>query len=266
MTTSAPPQTLIDEYSEAWASRDPDRIAAHHAEDGIFQLHSGGAGPVQGRDAIRESFAGLLAQYPELAFVEQELQPAEWGWAARWTITGTPVQIDAVDVITVSGGLITAKHTYLDLPEHDPGVEDWVAGFAAGWAEPSDADEFAAHFEPMLAEDIRLVQPQLPTTVGKRAFREQFARPLFALLTDVRGTVESWASSGDVAFIELSIRGRLGSREVELRTVDKVTVRDGMAVKRVAYTDPLPMLQAVALTPRAWPTFVRIQIGNLVKR
>jgi ketosteroid isomerase-like protein len=145
-------------------------------------------------------------------------------------------------------------------------VEDWVAGFAAGWAESTDADSFADHFEPMMAEDIRLIQPQLPTTVGKRAFREHFAGPLFALLTDVRGTVESWASAGDVAFIELSIRGRLGSREVELRTVDKVTVRDGLAVERVAYTDPLPLLGAVARTPRAWPRFARIQIGNLVKR
>jgi ketosteroid isomerase-like protein len=145
-------------------------------------------------------------------------------------------------------------------------IEEWVAGFAAGWAEPTDADGFADHFERMMADDIRLVQPQLPTTIGKRAFREQFARPLFALLSEVRGTVESWATAGDVAFIELRIRGRLGSREVELRTIDKVTVRDGLAVERVAYTDPLPMLGAVALSPRAWPTFARIQLERLVKR
>ena len=145
-------------------------------------------------------------------------------------------------------------------------AEDWVAGFAAGWAEPTDADSFADHFEPMMAEDITLIQPQLPTTVGKRAFREEFARPLFALLSDVRGTVESWATSGDLAYIELSIRGRLGSRPVELRTLDKVTLRDGLAVERVAYTDPLSLLGAVALAPRAWPRFARIQIGRLFNR
>ena len=114
MTTTAPPQTLIDEYAAAWASRDPDRIAAYHAEDGTFQLHSGGAGPVEGRDAIRDAFAGFLAQYPDLAFVEQELSAADWGWAVRWTMTAGEMSIDAADVITVSDGLITAKHTYVD--------------------------------------------------------------------------------------------------------------------------------------------------------
>jgi ketosteroid isomerase-like protein len=145
-------------------------------------------------------------------------------------------------------------------------AEEWVAGFAAGWAEPSDADGFADHFDPMMAEDIRLIQPQLPTTVGKLAFREQFARPLFELLDDVRGTVESWAVSGDVVFVELTIRGRLVNRPVELRTVDRITLRDGLAVERVANLDPLPLLGAVALTPRAWPRLARVQLGRLVKR
>lgn len=127
-------EELIPVYSEAWASHDPDRIAAHHAEDGIFQLHSGGAGPVEGRAAIRDAFAAFLAQFPDLAFTEQELLVAEWGWSVRWTMSGTlalpfpvgdrtaepgtAIRIDAVDVITASNGLIDAKHTYLD----------WAAG------------------------------------------------------------------------------------------------------------------------------------------
>ena len=111
-----------------------DRIASHHAEDGMFQLHSGAAGPVQGRDAIRDAFAAFLTQFPDLAFSEQELLVADWGWSVRWTMSGTlavpfpvgertaepgaRISIDAVDVITASGGLIDAKHTYLD----------WAAG------------------------------------------------------------------------------------------------------------------------------------------
>jgi hypothetical protein len=113
-TAASTLETLIDEYAEAWASRDPDRIVSHHAENGIFQLHSGGAGPVQGRAAIRDTFAGFLAQYPDLAFAEQELLVAEWGWTARWTMSGGAMAVDAVDVITASDGLIDAKHTYLD--------------------------------------------------------------------------------------------------------------------------------------------------------
>ena len=138
MTTTAAPaptlEQLIPAYSEAWASHDPDRIAAYHAEDGIFQLHAGAAGPVTGRAAIRDAFAAFLTQFPDLAFAEQELLVAEWGWSVRWTMSGTlavpfpagertaepggSIAIDAVDVITASGGLIDAKHTYLD----------WAAG------------------------------------------------------------------------------------------------------------------------------------------
>lgn len=135
-TTTAPLsiEELIPVYSDAWASRDAERIAAHHAEDGIFELHSGGAGPVRGRDAIRDTFAGFIAQFPDIAFDEQELLVAEWGWSVRWTMSGTlalpfpvgdrtaepgrRISIDAVDVITASAGLIDAKHTYLD----------WAAG------------------------------------------------------------------------------------------------------------------------------------------
>jgi SnoaL-like domain len=129
-TETAELEQLIARYSEAWAARDPDLIASYHAEDGIFQLHSG-AEPVRGRDAIRDTFAGFLAQFPDLTFTEQELLPAPWGWTVRWTMSGTLAQpfpvgsdrvaepggsfaIDAVDVITASGGKLDAKHTYLD--------------------------------------------------------------------------------------------------------------------------------------------------------
>jgi hypothetical protein len=140
MTTSASPpaiatvEELIPVYSEAWASHDADRIASHHAEDGVFHLHNAAAGPVSGREAIRDTFAAFLAQFPDLTFTEQELLAGEWGWTVRWTMSGTlalpfavgertadpgaSISIDAVDVITASGGLIDAKHTYLD----------WAAG------------------------------------------------------------------------------------------------------------------------------------------
>ncbi|MGH2952682.1 MAG: nuclear transport factor 2 family protein [Solirubrobacterales bacterium] len=128
-TDPAQLEELIQRYGEAWAARDADLIASFHADDGIFQLHSGGE-PVRGREAIRDTFAGFLAQFPDLTFTEQELLPAPWGWTVRWTMSGTLAQpfpigdrvaeaggsfaIDAVDVITASAGRLDAKHTYLD--------------------------------------------------------------------------------------------------------------------------------------------------------
>jgi hypothetical protein len=133
----------------------------------------------------------------------------------------------------------------------------WVEAFAEGWRAPADADAFVAAFEPWLAPDVRLVQPQMPTMAGMRAFREQFVRPLFELMPDIHGTVESWAARGDVVFIEIRLAGTLGRRRVEWTSVDKVTLRDGVAIERVANFDPAPLLKGVALSPSVWPRFAR---------
>lgn len=123
-------QELFDAYGDAWASHDADAIAAFHAEDGAFHLHADGE-PAQGRDAIRETFAGFLAQWPDLSFTEQDSRVHEWGWVVRWTMSGTLAEsgeivegeaaeagahfeVDAVDVIEVADGELTAKHTYVD--------------------------------------------------------------------------------------------------------------------------------------------------------
>lgn len=144
---------------------------------------------------------------------------------------------------------------------------EWVQGFAEGWRAPTDAESFCDHFDELVADDVRLVQPQLPELTGKRAFRQEFARPLFDLLHDVRGTVGSWASRAErdteIVFIELEIRGRLaGGRQVTLNTTDKITLRDGVAVERIANLDPLELLGGVLLSPRSWPTFIRARLGR----
>jgi hypothetical protein len=144
---------------------------------------------------------------------------------------------------------------------------EWVDGFAEGWRAPTDADSFCDHFDPYLSDGIRLIQPQLPETVGKQAFREEFARPLFDLLSEIRGTVESWASRPEddyeVVFIQLTMRAKLaGGRQVALHTIDKITLRNGVAVERVASLDPLELLGGIALSPRSWTTFLRARLGR----
>jgi ketosteroid isomerase-like protein len=138
-------------------------------------------------------------------------------------------------------------------------AQGWVEGFADGWRAPSGPEEFVAHFRPMLAPEIRLIQPQLPTIVGHRAFEDQFVKPLFALIPDLHGEVERWASRGDALYIELTLRGTLGGRALSWRVCDRVTLRDGVAIERESYFDPYPILGAVALAPRAWPQFLRTQ-------
>jgi len=148
-------------------------------------------------------------------------------------------------------------------PEQAAAVSAWVAAFAEGWANPVDADSFCDHFEPYLHEDVRMIQPSIQPTVGIAAFREEFARPLFDLSPDLHGTVENWAASGDVVYIELRLEGRVGGRSFTLRSCDRITLRDGKASERFAYLDATPLIKAVAASPRAWPKLIRTQIRNL---
>jgi ketosteroid isomerase-like protein len=154
--------------------------------------------------------------------------------------------------------------------EAETAARTWVGGFIEGWRAPKGPDTFAAHFRPMLAPDVRLIQPQLPTMVGHRAFEDGFVKPLFALIPDLHGEVERWGSRGDTLYIELTLRGTLGGRPLSWRVCDRVTLRNGVAVERESYLDPSPILAAVLRAPRAWPRFLRIQaraaLANISRR
>jgi ketosteroid isomerase-like protein len=138
-----------------------------------------------------------------------------------------------------------------------------VAGFAEGWRAPAGPEAFSAHFRELLARDVRLIQPQLPTVVGHRAFEEQFVKPLFTLIPDLKGDVERWAARADTVYIELTLRGKLAGRPLSWRVCDRITLRDGVAVERESYFDPAPLIAAVATTPRTWPRFLRMQLPRL---
>jgi ketosteroid isomerase-like protein len=139
----------------------------------------------------------------------------------------------------------------------------WVEAFTVGWANPVDADTFCDHFEPWFQEDVRMIQPSVRPIVGKRAFREEFARPLFELVPDLHGIVENWASSGDLVYIELRLEGTVGGRPFTMHSCDRIKLRDGKAIERFAYLDATPLVKAVLRSPRSWPTFVRSQLRSL---
>jgi ketosteroid isomerase-like protein len=140
---------------------------------------------------------------------------------------------------------------------------NWVRVFAEGWAEPVDTDTFCDHFDPWLDPEVRMIQPSVRPTVGRKAFREEFARPLFSLVPDLHGTVENWSATGDLVYIELRLEGTIGKRAFTMRTCDRIKLRDGRAVERLAYLDPAPLLKAVAMSPRSWPRFLRAQLRSL---
>ena len=124
-------EALAERYGEAWNAQDLEGILALHADDGSFRLHVPGGAPVEGRAAIREAFAGFLAQLPDIRFESRRLLCGPGFWMLESTMTGTAaapfdvdgeqvdapgarVEVDAVDVITVRDGRVQTKDTYLD--------------------------------------------------------------------------------------------------------------------------------------------------------
>ncbi len=139
----------------------------------------------------------------------------------------------------------------------------WVEMFTEGWANPKDADSFSDHFEPWFQEDVKMIQPSVRPIVGKQAFREEFARPLFDLVPDLHGIVENWAADGDTVYIELRLEGTVGRTPFTMHTCDRIKLRDGKAVERFAYLDATPLVKAVARSPRSWPKFLKTQLRSL---
>jgi steroid delta-isomerase-like uncharacterized protein len=132
-----------------------------------------------------------------------------------------------------------------------PEANEFVERFASAWRR-SDLDALMA----LLADDVVLVQPMMPATVGKAQSRQEFSR-LFALIPDLHATVHRWAAHGQVVFVEFTLIGTLGGREVSWPAVDRFLLRDGVAAERVSYFDPLPLGIHALKRPRAWVRLLR---------
>jgi steroid delta-isomerase-like uncharacterized protein len=122
---------LAERYGEAWNRQDLDAIMDLHTDDSVFVAHAAGTPPAEGKDAVREAFAGYLALLPDINFAERALHVGDDHWVLESTLSGTiagsievegeklgesgaRVEVDCVDVIEVRDGLVASKQTYLD--------------------------------------------------------------------------------------------------------------------------------------------------------
>src|SRR3954447_12819899 len=137
-----------------------------------------------------------------------------------------------------------------DVPAVSEAAE-FVQRFAAAWSK-CDPDALVE----LLDEDVVLVQPMMPSTRGRAASRAAFAR-LFELIPDLRATVHRWAAGDDALYIEFTLAGTFGGREVSWPAVDRFILRDGHGVSRVSYFDPLPLVLKMLTRPRGWGRIIR---------
>ncbi|WP_101951687.1 nuclear transport factor 2 family protein [Mycobacterium sp. 3519A] len=110
---------LFHRYADVWGSHDPDAIIALHTDDTRFHAHIGQE-PAHGKAAVRQAFADLLAQFPDLGFEQVSLITGSDFWVVEWMMTGTlaatgaQFEVDVIDLITVENGRVRTKDSYLD--------------------------------------------------------------------------------------------------------------------------------------------------------
>jgi steroid delta-isomerase-like uncharacterized protein len=135
MTTATDSTTAIrmlaERYGEAWNRQDLDAIMDLHTDDSVFQAHAAGTPPAEGKQAVRDAFAGYLALLPDINFAERALHVGDDHWVLESVMSGTVaqpievdgealgdsgarVEVDCVDVIEVRDGLVASKQTYID--------------------------------------------------------------------------------------------------------------------------------------------------------
>ncbi|MFC6881445.1 MULTISPECIES: nuclear transport factor 2 family protein [Actinomadura] len=125
-------------------------------------------------------------------------------------------------------------------------AEQFVADFIDFWNDPSPQ-----RIPEILHPDVVLTQPLAAPMRGIAAVQEEFRR-IWRFLPDLHVQVDRWRGDGDVLFIELRLRAHAGGELVEWPGIDRFVLRDGKAVQRMTYFDPLPVLAKVVKHPSLW--------------
>lgn len=139
-----------------------------------------------------------------------------------------------------------ATQTSKDPIESGSDAASFVDRFEARWSK-SSADALGE----LLTDDVVLIQPAMPSIAGKRAANDAFSR-LFRLIPDLHVQVHRWAAHDQVLFIEFTLIGTFGGREVSWPAVDRFLLRDGLAAERISYFDPMPLMLTTLRRPRGW--------------
>lgn len=124
-------EQLARDYTEAWCSRDPTRVAAHYAPGGTITINGGEPAPIRG---VAESF---VAAFPDIQVFMEDLVVTDDLVEYRWTFTGTSaetgksVRIPGAEQWTIgANGLIEESRGRYDQAEYDRQLRE--GGPAAG--------------------------------------------------------------------------------------------------------------------------------------
>jgi steroid delta-isomerase-like uncharacterized protein len=118
-------ERFLTRRERAWFDRDPDALAADHAEDSVVE--SPAHGRITTRAAIRSAYATWFAAFPDLKLIHNDALVEGDRAAVCFTATGTHmkpfasipaskrrIEIHGVSVMTFRTGLIVHEKRYYD--------------------------------------------------------------------------------------------------------------------------------------------------------
>jgi nuclear transport factor 2 (NTF2) superfamily protein len=125
-----PIEQLARNYTEAWCSRDPARVAAHYVPAGTIAINGGEAA------GIEEVAQGFIAAFPDIEVFMDDLFLRDDGVVEyRWTFTGTSaetgrtVRIAGFEEWTIAeNGLIARSLGHFDQDEYDRQLREGAGG------------------------------------------------------------------------------------------------------------------------------------------
>lgn len=114
-------EQLAHDYTEAWCSRDPMRVAGHYVPGGRIAINGGDA------TGIAEVAEAFIAAFPDIEVVMDDLVLRDDGIVEyRWTFTATSAEtgksmrIPGVEEWTIApDGLIAESRGHYDQAEYD---------------------------------------------------------------------------------------------------------------------------------------------------
>jgi len=114
-------------YAKAWCSKNPERVSAFFAENGLLSVND--EPPAAERTAIAEIAQGFMRTFPDLVVTMDDVSRDSDGTKFHWTLTGTNTgQGGAGKRVRISGyelwkidndGLIGESKGHFDSAEYE---------------------------------------------------------------------------------------------------------------------------------------------------
>jgi nuclear transport factor 2 (NTF2) superfamily protein len=120
-------EQLARDYTEAWCSRDPARVASHYAPGGTIAINGGAPAPIA---EVAQSF---IAAFPDIEVFQDDLVVVDEVVEYHWTFTGTSAETGKSvrikgfeDWMVDEDGLIALSRGHYDQAEYERQLREGV--------------------------------------------------------------------------------------------------------------------------------------------